>query len=102
MEISVSTIALETCKRLLENDQSKNGIYVYLAGVGCGGGGTASFSLAPVEQKDGDNVIEIEGIPFIYDDLLLKHTDYISIDYKPSAYDKEIWLTQFRIRREPS
>ena len=39
VEINVSDIALETVKKLLEKDKNKKGIYVYLAGVGCGGGG---------------------------------------------------------------
>jgi Fe-S cluster assembly iron-binding protein IscA len=98
MEMNVSSVALETLKKLLEKDKSKKGIYVYLAGVGCGGGGTASFSLAPVEQEEGENVIEIDGIPFIYDNLMLMHTNKISIDYKPSAYDTEIWLQQFTVK----
>ena len=83
VEINVSDIALETVKKLLEKDKNKKGIYVYLAGVGCGGGGSASYSLAPVEQEEGENVVIIDGIPFIYDNLMLKHTDKISIDYKP-------------------
>jgi Fe-S cluster assembly iron-binding protein IscA len=98
VEIIVSDIALETVKKLLETDKNKKGIYVYLAGVGCGGGGTASYSLAPVEQEEGENVVIIDGIPFIYDNLMLKHTDKISIDYKPSAYGNEIWLEQFRVK----
>lgn len=98
MEINVSTIALETLKKLLAKDKSKKGIYVYLAGVGCGAGGTASYSLAPVEQEDGENVVEIDGMRFIYDNLMLKHTDKIYIDYKPSAYDKEIWIQQFIVK----
>ena len=98
VEINVSDIALETVKKLLEKDKNKKGIYVYLAGVGCGGGGSASYSLAPVEQEEGENVVIIDGIPFIYDNLMLKHTDKISIDYKPSAYGNEIWLEQFRVK----
>ena len=98
VEINVSDIALETVKKLLEKDKNKKGIYVYLAGIGCGGGGSASYSLAPVEQEEGENVVIIDGIPFIYDNLMLKHTDKISIDYKPSAYGNEIWLEQFRIK----
>ena len=62
----MSDIALETVKKLLEKDKSKKSIYVYLAGVGCGGGGTASFSLAPVDQEDGENVVMIDDIRFIY------------------------------------
>ena len=98
VEINVSDIALETVKKLLEKDKNKKGIYVYLAGVGCGGGGSASYSLAPVEQEEGENVVIIDGIPFIYDNLMLKHTDKISVDYKPSAYGNEIWLEQFRVK----
>ncbi|WP_338471645.1 hypothetical protein R4Z10_02405 [Niallia sp. XMNu-256] len=98
MDIKVSNIALETIKELLEKDKSKKGMYVYVAGVGCGGGGAASYSLAPAEQEEGENVVIIDSIPFIYDNLMLKHTDKISIDYKPSAYDKEIWLEQFKVK----
>lgn len=98
MEINASDIALETLKQLLEKDNSKKGIYVYVAGVGCGGGGSASYSVAPVEQDEGENVVIIDGIPFIYDNLMLQHTDKISIDYKPSAYGTEIWLQQFSVK----
>lgn len=98
MEFIVSSLALDTIKKILEKDNSKKGIYVYLAGVGCGAGGSASYSLAPVEQEEGENVVIIEEIPFIYDNLMLKHTDKISIDYKPSKYDKEIWLQQFIVK----
>lgn len=94
----MSDIALKTLKKLLEKDKSKKGIYVYLAGIGCGGGGTTSYSLSPVEQAEGENVVEINGIRFIYDNLILFHTDNILIDYKPSAYDNEIWLQQFIIK----
>ena len=46
MEINVSDIALETVKKLLEKDKNKKGIYVdCVAGVGCGGGGSANYSL---------------------------------------------------------
>lgn len=98
VEIKISTIALETLKTLLEKDSSKKGIYVYVAGVGCGGGGSASYSVTPVEQEEGENVVIIDGIPFIYDNLMLQHTDKISIDYKPSAYGNEIWLQQFIVK----
>jgi Fe-S cluster assembly iron-binding protein IscA len=98
VEIIVSAIALETLKRLLEKDNSKKGIYVYVAGVGCGGGGSASYSVAPVEQEEGENNIIIDGIPFIYDNLMLQHTEKITIDYKPSAYGNEIWLQQFIVK----
>ncbi len=98
MDIQVSDIAKETLKKMLEKNKSNKSIYVYLAGVGCGGGGAASYSLAPVKQEDAENVVIIDEIPFIYDNLMLKHTKKISIDYKPSAYDKEIWLEQFKVK----
>ncbi|MBM4763838.1 hypothetical protein [Bacillus sp. B15-48] len=98
MEINVSDIALVNLKNLMEKDMSKKGIYIYLAGMGCGGGGAVSYSLAPVEQKEGENTVIIDEIPFIYDNLILLHTDRISIDYKPSVYDKEIWLEQFSVK----
>ncbi|MBM4763844.1 iron-sulfur cluster biosynthesis family protein [Bacillus sp. B15-48] len=97
MEINVSDIALITLKKLLENDESKKGIYIYLS-IGCGGGGSTSYSLAPVEQDEGENTVIINDIPFIYDNLMLRHTDKISIDYNPSAYDKEIWLEFFSVK----
>ncbi len=97
MNITVTETALETIKNLLAKDEGKQSIYVYLAGVGCGGGGTASYSLAPVEQKEGENTLEKDGITFIYDNLMLKHTNNILVDYKPSAYGNEIWLANFMI-----
>lgn len=98
MKITVTETAAEALKQLLARDESKHSIYLYLAGVGCGGGGTASYSVAPVEQKEGENKVEIDGIPFIYDNLMLKHTDNVLIDYKPSAYGNEIWLANFTIK----
>ena len=98
MEIHVTEVALETLKRLLAKDKNNQAIYIYLAGIGCGGGGKASFSLAPVNHKEGENILEVEGITFIYDRLMLFHTKNILIDYTPSAYDQEIWLQNFIIK----
>src|SRR3954467_14597055 len=98
MHINLTEIALETLKKLLAKDKSKQAVYIYLAGIGCGGGGKASFSLTPVDQKEGENVLEIEGITFIYDHLILFHTKNILIDYNPSAYDQEIRIESFIIK----
>lgn len=98
MNITVTETAIETLKSLLAKDQNRQSVYIYLAGIGCGGGGTASYSLAPVEQKEGENIIEKDGITFIYDNLMLKHTSNILIDYKPSAYGNEIWLQNFMVK----
>ena len=98
MQIHITEVAMETLKRLLAKDKSNQAIYIYLAGIGCGGGGKASFSLAPVNHKEGENVLEMEDITFIYDRLMLNHTKNILIDYTPSAYDQEIWLANFIIK----
>lgn len=98
MNITITETALETLKTLLAKDNTKHSIYIYLAGVGCGGGGTASYSLAPVEQTEGENTLEKDGITFIYDHLMLKHTNNVLIDYKRSAYGNEIWLQNFVIK----
>ena len=100
MQINVTEVALETLKKLLAQDEKNQAIYIYLAGIGCGGGGKASFSLAPVNHKEGENVLEIEDITFIYDRLMLFHTKNILINYTPSAslYDQKIWLENFTIK----
>ena len=100
MKIHVTEIALETLKKLLAQDNNNQAIYIYLAGIGCGGGGKASFSLAPVNHKEGENILEVEDITFIYDRLMLFHTKNILIDYTPStsAYDQKIWLENFIIK----
>jgi Fe-S cluster assembly iron-binding protein IscA len=98
MHIEITEIALETLKQLLAKDKSKQAVYIYLAGIGCGGGGKASFSLTPVNQKEDENVLEVEGITFIYDRLILFHTKHILIDYTPSAYDQEIRTDRFTIK----
>jgi Fe-S cluster assembly iron-binding protein IscA len=98
MQINITELALETLKRLLANDKNKQAVYIYLAGIGCGGGGKASFSLMPVNQKEDENVLEIEDITFIYDRLILFHTKNILIDYSPSAYDQEIRIESFIIK----
>src|SRR3954467_3979557 len=94
----ITKIALKTLKKFLEKNKNKQAVYIYLAGIGCGGGGKASFSLTPVDQKEGENVLEIEGITFIYDHLILFHTKNILIDYNPSAYDQEIRIESFIIK----
>ena len=45
MQIKITEVALETLKKLLAQDENNQAIYIYLAGIGCGGGGEASFSL---------------------------------------------------------
>jgi Fe-S cluster assembly iron-binding protein IscA len=98
MQIDITEIALETLKKLLAKDKDKQAVYIYLAGIGCGGGGKASFSLTPVNQTEDENVLEVEGITFIYDRLILFHTKHILIDYTPSAYDQEIRTDRFTIK----
>lgn len=98
MQINVTEKAIGALKKLLAMDQDKQAIYVYLAGIGCGGGGTASFSLVPVEQKNDENGLEAEGLTFFYDRLILFHTQNLLIDYKQSSYDKEIRLESFIIK----
>jgi Fe-S cluster assembly iron-binding protein IscA len=98
MQIDITEIALETLKKLLAKDKDKQAVYIYLAGIGCGGGGKASFSLTPVNQKEDENVLEVEGITFIYDRLILFHSKHILIDYTPSAYDQEIRIESFKIK----
>jgi Fe-S cluster assembly iron-binding protein IscA len=98
MEITLTEKALETIKKLVEKDKTKPAVYVFLAGIGCGGGGKASFSLIPVEQKEDENILVVEGITFIYDRLILFHSKNLFIDYVPSAYDQEIRIESFIIK----
>ena len=98
MNISLTQNALEAVRKLLAADDRNRAIYVYLAGIGCGGGGKANFSLMPVKRTDGERTVEVEGIPFEYDRLILFHTDRLEIDYPYADRGPDVMLELFVIR----
>lgn len=93
MEIKITPDAMEALKEKLKKNGSDKAIRVYLAGVGCGGGGIASYSISLDEPKAGDNVYELDGLKIIYDNLVPQHANSFHIEYRPSSFEEE----QFKI-----
>lgn len=98
MNITMTASALEAIRKLLTADVNYQAIYVYLAGIGCGGGGKASFSLMPVDRPASEHRTTVEGIPFEYDRLILFHTDSLHIDYPYADAGKDIQPEYFLIQ----
>lgn len=93
MEITLSPAALEALKDKLQKNTTGKVVRIYLAGVGCGGGGTASFSLVFDELQAGDTLQAIDGVNVYYDKLTPMHVNQLRLDFKPSDYEDE----QFKV-----
>ena len=56
MHINLTKLALKSLKKVLAKNKTNQEVYIYLADIGCGGGGKATFSLTTVNQKDEENL----------------------------------------------
>ena len=93
MDITLSPAALENLKTRQNQNASDKVIRIYLAGVGCGGGGTASFSLALDDLQASDTLLVVDGVRIYFDKLTPMHVNQLQVDFKPSAYEDE----QFKV-----
>lgn len=81
MKINITEKAQEELKKILDKRKEvSKSVRIYLAGFGWGG---PSFGLALDEQKDNDEVKEVEGFKILVDkDLTLSfnefHIDYVN------------------------
>lgn len=89
MEVILTPAAIDGIQKRLEKGGPGKAMRVYLAGVGCGGGGVASYSAATDTIKEGDTVVEQNGVKIVYDKLLTKHVNHLEIDFVPSEYEDE-------------
>ena len=89
MKIDLTADALEALKAKVVQKESGQEIRIYLAGVGCGGGGVAKFSLALDALQPGDTAHDAGGVTLYYDKLVPLHVNYLAVSYKPSQYENE-------------
>lgn len=79
MKIKLTNRASEELKKILTEKNAKNQkIRINLKGIGWGG---PSFNLALDEQKDDDEIMEVEGMTFLVSKKLLSQFQNFTIDY---------------------
>lgn len=89
MKIDLTPEALEALQAKAAQKSPDQEIRIYLAGVGCGGGGLAKFSLILDALQPGDIAHDAEGVTLYYDKLVPLHVNYLSVTFKPSQYENE-------------
>lgn len=89
MKIDLTPEALEALRTKAAQKDPNQEIRIYLAGVGCGGGGIAKFSLVLDALQPGDTAYELEGVTVYYDKLVPLHVNYLAVTFKPSQFENE-------------
>lgn len=93
MELKLSQAALDGLVGKLARGEAGQVIRVYLAGIGCGGGGRPSFSVVLDQPQATDKTVELPGITVYYDKLIPMHTEKLEITYDPARHETE----QFKV-----
>ena len=93
MELKLSQTALDGLIGKLSKGEAGQVIRVYLAGIGCGGGGKPSFSVVLDHPQATDQVVELPGLTVYYDKLIPMHTEALEISYDPARHETE----QFKV-----
>lgn len=91
MEIKVTPSAAEELKNKIAEQGEKNGVRVYLAGMGWGG---PTYGLTLDEPKDTDNVYEVEGVKILFDKEASRYSKGFEIDYRSSIFGKRFSVSQ--------
>lgn len=80
--VTLTEVAAKKIGTLLSDEEhAEAGLRVAVRGGGCSG---FQYQLALDEQRDGDQVFDIDGIRIIVDELSLKYVDGSTVDYTES------------------
>lgn len=93
MELKLSQSAFDGLVGKLSKGEAGQVIRVYLAGIGCGGGGRPSFSVVLDKPQATDQTVEFPGLTVYYDKLIPMHTEVLEITFDPSRHETE----QFKV-----
>lgn len=85
-EIIVSAEAAVQIKAIVDNEDSVNGIRIYVAGGGCGG---MTYGMTFVEQPtEFDCVLKIDGVDVYVDSVALGYLEGVEIDFRNEGVNK--------------
>lgn len=91
MEIRITDNAREYIKSELVGKGSGKYIRIFISGLGWGG---PSFGLALDEQKDSDNLYEINGVKVLFDKETSEYTKGFEIDYRKTLFGNKISINE--------
>jgi iron-sulfur cluster assembly protein len=83
--VSATEAAVRELKRLLESEQDADGIRLGVKGGGCSG---LSYVLEFSRQREGDNIVEQDGVSFYLDRKSSIYLKGIVLDFKEGLSGK--------------
>lgn len=91
MNVNLTDIAQEELVKVVDTRKDTNKeLRIYIQGMGWGG---PSFGIALDEQKEGDQVVEIDNLKFLLDEDIVNNFDEFNIDYSNSWLRKGFYVT---------
>lgn len=79
MNVNLTDIAQEELEKVVDARKDTNKeLRIYIQGMGWGG---PSFGIALDEQKEGDQVVEIDNLKFLLDEDMVNNFNEFNIDY---------------------
>lgn len=85
-EINVTPEAAIQIKAIIDNEESVNGIRIYVAGGGCSG---MTYGMTFVEQPTMfDSVLEMDGMKVYVDSVALGYLEGVEIDFRDEGVNK--------------
>lgn len=94
MNINITEKAKEEMRKVLENKNSPNQpLRIYIAGVGWGG---PSFGIALDEQKEEDQMVEVDDFKFVVEKDILSAYSNFNIDYSNNWLRRGFYVTSDR------
>ena len=88
--VSATEGALKELKRLMESEAEADGVRLGVKGGGCSG---LSYVLEFSQQREGDNIVEQDGIRFYMDRKSTIYLKGIVLDYKEGLEGKGFVFT---------
>ena len=83
--INITDVALEEVKRLLKTEEPEYGLRLGIKGGGCSG---LSYRLEFTEYKEGDTILDHDGVPVYLDRKSTIYLGGITLDFKGGLLGK--------------
>lgn len=95
MEIRISDTASEYLKNELRSKGLDKSLRVFVSGLGWGG---PIFGIALDEQRDNDNIYNVNGVNILFDKETSEYTKGFEIDYKKSVFGNRVIINEIEGR----
>lgn len=91
MEVKITEKASEYLKKELDDKGNGKSVRVFVSGIGWGG---PSYGVALDEQRDSDNLYNVDGVSVLFDKESSEYTKGFEIDYRKSVFGSRLIVSE--------